>query len=151
MPDLGSIAPTFCANFHTNPLTEAFQHFEGMHNIEITGGIGVVCVHDPRSCQNMKIIVDWFMEGGSARTARVAISRWGDGNRFSGEQDSFVVSLEQAASCDKVGHFCGFGSLMRGNVNAKTPVKVRWSGRVGWSGVSRRIGILGLCLFPVTQ
>ena len=53
---------------------EAFQHFEGARNTEVTGGIGVACMHDPRSGQKRHIDADGVIKGGSARTARLAMS-----------------------------------------------------------------------------
>ena len=37
----------FRADFHANPPVKTFKHFEGAHSTEMTGGIGVACVHDP--------------------------------------------------------------------------------------------------------
>ena len=37
--------PPFCVEFHTNPPVKTLQHFKGASNIEMTGGIGMVCMH----------------------------------------------------------------------------------------------------------
>ena len=47
--------PPFCADFHTDPPIEAFQHFECVCNAKVARGIGVVCVHDPRSGQVWRV------------------------------------------------------------------------------------------------
>ena len=52
---------------------------------EVTRGIGVACVHDPRSGQERHINADGVIQGGSARAAVVSIRRRGDDDRFSEE------------------------------------------------------------------
>ena len=41
--------PPFRADFHADPPIETFKHFEGARSTEMTGGVSVACVHDPRS------------------------------------------------------------------------------------------------------
>ena len=75
-------------------------------------------VHYPRSGQKAHIDADEVIGGGSARTARRFISCSSDGNRLASEQNSIVVSLEQAFY-----FFCyiyGFGPRVRGNVVAES-------------------------------
>ena len=52
------------------PLFRADFHFEGAHNTEMTEGIGVACVHDPRSGQKWYIDVNGFIEGKPAEAGR---------------------------------------------------------------------------------
>ena len=47
-----------------------FKHFEGAHNTEMTGGIGVACFHDPRSGQKGHIDANGVIEGKSAEAGR---------------------------------------------------------------------------------
>ena len=50
-PDEAAGDPLFRADFHAEPPVKKFKHCEGAHNTEMTEGIGVACVHDPRSGQ----------------------------------------------------------------------------------------------------
>ena len=77
--------PPFHACLHTYPPIEAFQHFECACDTEVTRGIGVACVHDPRSGQEWHIYADEVIEGGSAAALVVAIRRRGDGDRVPDE------------------------------------------------------------------
>ena len=43
--------PPFCAEFHTDPPVEAFHYFKCACDTKVARGIGVACVHDPRSGQ----------------------------------------------------------------------------------------------------
>ena len=86
----------------------------------MTESISVARMHDPRSGHKGRIHVDEFVEGRLARTARVSTNCKGDDKRFTDEQDSIVVSLEQAAICGKTGNVCGFGLRMRGNVLSRS-------------------------------
>ena len=66
--------PPFRAGFHANPPIEAFKHFEGARDTEMTGGIGVACMHDPRSCQKGHIYANGVIERWPSKTGREAIS-----------------------------------------------------------------------------
>ena len=72
--------PPFGAGFHTYPPVEAFQYFECACNPEMARGIGVACVHDPRSGQERHINADGVIKRGSAPAAVVAIRRRGGGD-----------------------------------------------------------------------
>ena len=77
--------PPFGAGFHTYPPTEAFHHFECACDTEMARGIGVACVHDPRSGQERHINADWVIKRRSAPAAVVAIRRRGGGDRLPDE------------------------------------------------------------------
>ena len=62
--------PPFCAGFHANPPVEAFKHFEGAHNTEVIGGIGVACMHDPRSSQEGYIDANGVIEKSPSNAGR---------------------------------------------------------------------------------
>ena len=84
--------PPFGAGFNTYPRIEAFHPFECARDTEVTGGIGVACVHDPRSGQEWYINAVGVIERGSAPTAVVAISRGGGDDRFPEETDGVILS-----------------------------------------------------------
>ena len=58
--------PPFCADFHTDPPVKASQHFECACDAEVARGIGVACVHDPRSGQVRHEDANRVIKGGSA-------------------------------------------------------------------------------------
>ena len=62
--------PLFRADFHGEPPGKKFKHFEGAHNTEMTEGIGVACVHDPRSGQKWHIDANGVIEGEPAEAGR---------------------------------------------------------------------------------
>ena len=62
--------PPFRAGFHADPPVKTFKHFEGARDTEMTGGIGVVCVHDPRSGQKGHIDANGVMDGEPAEAGR---------------------------------------------------------------------------------
>ena len=74
--------PPFYADFYTNPPVEAFQHLECACDTKVARGIGMVCVHDPRSGQVRHVDANRFMKGGTASAAVVGLRRQGVGNRF---------------------------------------------------------------------
>ena len=47
-----------------------FRHFEGARDTEVAGGIGVACVHDPRSGQKGHLDADGVAEGEPAEAGR---------------------------------------------------------------------------------
>ena len=62
-----------------------FEHFKCARDTEVTRGIGVTCVHDPRSGQQRHINTDEVIKGRWAAAAVVAIRRRGDGDKFPDE------------------------------------------------------------------
>ena len=110
--------PPFRAGFHTNPPVEAFKHFEGAHNTEVTGGIGVACMRDPRSGQEWHIDVNGVIEGRPSYAGRRAIWSGGNCDVVADKQYSIVVTLDQAAFGSDIKYVCGVGTLMRGNLVA---------------------------------
>ena len=69
-PDEAAGDPLFRADFHAEPPVKKFKHFEGAHNTEMTEGIGVACVHDPRSGQKWHIDANGVIEGKPAEAGR---------------------------------------------------------------------------------
>ena len=110
--------PPFRAGFHANPPIEAFKHFEGARDTEMTGGIGVACMHDPRSGQKGHIYANGVIERWPSKTGREAIWFGGYGGRAADKQYSIVVTLDQAAFGGEIEYVCGIGALMRGNAVA---------------------------------
>ena len=84
----------------------------------MTGGVGVPCVHDPRSGQKGHIDANGVVERRSSKTGREAIWSGGYGTRAAHKQYSIVVTLDQAAFGGEIEHVCGVGALMGGNVVA---------------------------------
>ena len=62
--------PPFRADFHADPPVKTFKHFEGARNTEMTGGVGVACVHDPRSGQKGHIDENGVIKGKPAEAGR---------------------------------------------------------------------------------
>ena len=60
----------FVQTFMPNHQQKKFKHFEGAHNTEMTEGIGVACVHDPRSGQKWHIDANGVIEGKPAEAGR---------------------------------------------------------------------------------
>ena len=110
--------PPFCAGFHTNPPVEAFKHFESARNTEMTGGISVACVHDPRSGQERHIDANGVIKRRPSKTDRRTIWSGGSCNVVADKQYSIVVTLDQAAFGGEIKYVCGIGTLMRGKVVA---------------------------------
>ena len=108
----------FRAGFHTNPPIEAFKHFEGARDTEVTGGIGVACMHDPRSGQEGHIDANGVGERRPSKTDRETIWSGGYGGGAADKQYSIVVTLDQAAFGGEIEYVCGVGELMRGDVVA---------------------------------
>ena len=77
--------PPFGAGFHTYPAIEALQLLKCACNTEITRGIGVACVHDPRFGQERHMNADGVIKVGLAPAAVMPIRRRGDGNTFPDE------------------------------------------------------------------
>ena len=70
---LGSGAPIISSRLHANPPEETFKHFEGACNTQMTGGIGVACVHDPRSDQQRYVDANRVIERRPSKTGRGTI------------------------------------------------------------------------------
>ena len=69
-PDEAAGDPLFRAHFHAEPPVKTFKHFEGALNTEMTGGIGMACVHDPRSGRKGQIDANAVIEGKPAEAGR---------------------------------------------------------------------------------
>ena len=69
--------PPFRADFHADPPVKAFKHFDGTRNTEMTGGISVACVHDPRSGQKGHIYANGVIETGPSKAGRRVV--WSGG------------------------------------------------------------------------
>ena len=124
-----------------------FKDFKGARNAEMTGGSSVACVHDPRSGQKRYTDADEVIEGGSARTVKRSISCRNDGNRFAGEQDSIVVSLEQAffvLLCLR------FWAVHERECGRRERGIWEWGSRVGCSGESCLAGDSHVVLVPIS-
>ena len=89
--------PPFRAGFHANPPEETFKHFEGACNTQMTGGIGVACVHDPRSSQQRYVDANRVIERRPSKTGRGTIWSGDSCGGFARKQDRIVVTLDQAA------------------------------------------------------
>ena len=72
----------FCADFHTDPPVEAFQHFECACDTKVARGVGVTCVHDPRSGQVWHVDAKGVVKEGTASAAVVGRRRQGVGDGF---------------------------------------------------------------------
>ena len=84
----------------------------------MTGGIGVACMHDPRSGQKGHIDANGVVERRPSKTGRATICSEGYGGRTADKQYSIVVTLDQAAFGGEIEYVCGVGMLMRGDVVA---------------------------------
>ena len=84
----------------------------------MTGGIGVACMHDPRSGQKRHIDANGVVERRPSKTGRETIWSGGYGGGAADKQYSIVVTLDQAAFGGEIEYVCGVGALMRGNVVA---------------------------------
>ena len=61
----------------------------------MAGGIGVACMHNPRSSQERNMNADGVIERRSAPTAVGAIGHRGNhGDRLPDEQDGVIISSE---------------------------------------------------------
>ena len=110
--------PPFRAGFHTIPPIEAFKYSEGARDTEMTGGIGVACMHDPRSGQKGHTDADGVVERRPSMTDRETIWSGGYGGRAADKQYNVVVTLDQAVFGGEIERVCGVGALMRGKVVA---------------------------------
>ena len=106
------------ADFHADPREKTFKHFEGACNTEMTGGIGVACVHDPRSGQNGHIDANGVIEGGPAEAGRCVDWAGGYCDGVADQQCRTVVTLDQAAFGGEIKYVSGGGTSMRGDVIA---------------------------------
>ena len=81
----------------------------------MTRGIGVACMHDPRSGQR-GTDANRVIDTRPSRAGRRVI--WSEGNCdvVPNKQYSIVVSLDEAAFGSEIKYVCGVGTLMRGNV-----------------------------------
>ena len=110
--------PPFRAGFHANPPIEAFRHFESAHDTEVTGGVGVAHLHDPRSGQEGHVDANGVVKRRPSKAGRVAVWLGGGGGGTVDEQYSIVVTLDQAAFGGEIEDVCGVGALVRGDVVA---------------------------------
>ena len=110
--------PPFRAGLHANPPIEAFKHFEGAPDTEMTGGIGVACMHDPRPGQKGHIYANGVVERRPSKTGRETIWSGVYGGGAADKQYSIVITLDQAAFGGKIEYVCRVGALMRRNVVA---------------------------------
>ena len=110
--------PPTRAGFHTNPPIEAFKHLQGARDTEVTGGINVACMQDPRSGQEGHIDANGFVERRPSKTGRETIWSGGYGGGAADKQYSIVVTRDQAAFGGEIEYVCGVGALIRGNVVA---------------------------------
>ena len=110
--------PPFRAGFHANPPIEAFEHFESAHDTEVTGGVGVARLHDPRSGQEGHVDANGGVKRRPSKAGRVAVWLGGGGGGTADEQYSIVVTLDQAAFGGEIEDVCGVGALVRGDVVA---------------------------------
>ena len=151
-PDiLGSGAPTFRADFHTNPPVESFKHFEGAHNTNVTGGIGVACVHDPRSGQEGHIDANRVIKRRPSNAGRRAIWARGNCDVVADKQNSIVIILDQAAFGSEIKYIRGVGTLVRGNVVAERGQRVWGTAELDVSAGCITEGVFTSCLFRVTM
>ena len=98
---------------HTN---RAFKHFEGARDTEVTGGIGVACMHDPRSGQEEHVDANGVVERRPSKAGRGTIWSGGYGGRAADKQYSILVTLDKAAFGGEIEYVCGVGALVRGDV-----------------------------------
>ena len=84
----------------------------------MTGGIGVVCIHDPRSGQERHIDANGVIERRPSKACRRTIWSGGNYDVVADKQYSIVVTLDQAAFGSDIKYVCGVGTLMRGNMVA---------------------------------
>ena len=110
--------PPFRAGFHVNPPIEAFKQLESARDTEVTGGIGVACIHDPRSGQEGHIDANKVVERRPSKTGRETIWSGGYGGGTADKQYSIAVTLDQAAFGGEIEYVCGVGALNRGNAVA---------------------------------
>ena len=127
-----------------------FKHFEGARDIEVTGGIGVACMHDPRSGQKGRINANGVVERRPSKTGRETIWSGGYGGGAADKQYSIVVILDQAAFGGEIEYVCGVGALIRGNVVAQRGRKGLRAAELDISVSCIAEGVFTLCLFPVT-
>ena len=108
----------FGADFHANPTVKTFKHFEGARNTEMTGGLGVACVHDPRSGQKGHIDKNGVIERRPSKAGRRTIWSGTYCDGVADKQCSIVVTLDQAAFGGEIKYVCGVGTSMRGEMVA---------------------------------
>ena len=110
--------PPFRAGFHDNSPIEAFKHFESARDTEVTGGVGVARLHDPRSGQEGHVDANGVVKRRPSKAGRVTVWSGGDGGGTADEQYSIVATLDQAAFGGEVEDVCGVRALVRGDVVA---------------------------------
>ena len=142
--------PPFRAGFHANPPIEAFKHFEGARDTEVTRGVGVARLHDPRSDQEGHVDANGIVKRRPSKAGRVTVWSGGDGGGTADEQYCIVVTLDQAAFGGEIEDVCGVGALVRGDV-------VAWRGRKGLRAAELDIsascvaeGVFTLCFLSIT-
>lgn len=109
-----SAHPPSCAGLHISPPREAFKHFEGGCDTEMTVGISLACMYDPCSGQFRHIDTDGAIETGTD-SIRSGVNCDGVADK----QYSVVVPLEQATFGDNIKYVCGVGPLVQGEVVIK--------------------------------
>ena len=110
--------PPFRAGFHANPPVEAFKHFESARDTEVTGGVGVARLHNPRSGQERHVDANGVVKRRPSNAGGVAVGLGGGGGGTADEQYSIVVTLNQAAFGGEIEDVCVVGALVRGDVVA---------------------------------
>ena len=110
--------PPFRAGFHANPPVEAFKHFESARDTEVTGGVGVARLHDPRSGQERHVDANGVVKRRPSKAGGVAVRLGGSGCGTADKQFSIVVTLNQAAFGGEIEDVCVVGALVRGDVVA---------------------------------
>ena len=110
--------PPFRAGFHANPPIESFKHFESACDTELTGGVGVARLHDPRSGQERHVDANEVVKRRPSKAGRVAVWLGGGEGGTADEQYNIVVTLDQAAFGGEIEDVCGVGALVRGDVVA---------------------------------
>ena len=84
----------------------------------MTRGIGVACMHDPRSGQEEHIDANGVIEKKPSKAGRWTIWSGGNCDVVADKQYSIVATLDQAAFGSEIKYVCGVGTLMRENVVA---------------------------------
>ena len=110
--------PPFRAGFHANPPIEAFKHFESARDTEVTGGVGVARLQDPRSGQEGHVDANGVVKRRPSKAGRRTVWSGGDGGGTADEQYSIVVTLDEAAFGGEIEDVCGVGAVVRGDVVA---------------------------------
>ena len=141
--------PPFRAGFHANPPIEAFKHFESARDTEVTGGVGVARLHDPRSGQEGHVDANGVVKRRPSKAGGVAVGLGGGGGGTADEQCSIVVTLDQAAFGGEIEDVCGVGALVRGDVVAQRGRKGLRTAELDISASCVTEGVFTLCFFPI--